>query len=428
MARIVTPLSDTKINKAKAEDKPYKLFDGGGLYLLVKPNGVKNWRHKYKKPDGKETSVSYGDYPAVSLKEARELREKTKAQLSKNINPVDEKKKQKELQTLNTFLSIANNWIDQTSTTKQWAITHTKSIRGIVNNYLKPSIKDKPLEEVTTNDMLKIINGLVDDDKSYTAKTVRQLFIKIFNFAILKGLTTENPAFALSSLVINTKVKHRAVITLKELPKLMEDIYSFNGNPVIKFALLININVFVRASELAYARWQEIDFDNKTWTIPATRQLIDDNPKTARGAKMKTPHIIPLSKQVIVLLEQLKSFTLASGFVFTLSNKKPMTNLVTSKALRLIGYSKDELTLHGFRTLACSALIESGLFSKDAIERQMSHIERNNVRAAYIHNAEHLTERREMMSWWSDYIDYITNNGYIEPYNFKNGNNKVITK
>lgn len=421
MARIVTPLSDTKINKAKAENNPYKLFDGGGLYLLVKPNGVKNWRHKYKKPDGKETSISYGDYPTVSLKEARGRREQTKAQLAKNINPVEEKKKQKELQVLNTFLSIANSWIDQTSTTKQWAVTRIRDIKGIVNNYLKPNIGNKSIDDITAINMVNIIDSLVNDNKNHTAKTIRQLFIKIFNYAILKGLITENPAFALSSLVINSKTKHRAVIKLKDLPKLIEDIRNFDGNSVVKFALLININVFMRASELAYARWQEIDFINQTWTIPATRQQINDNPKTARGAKMKTPHIIPLSEQTITLLEELKPFTLDSGFVFTLNNKKPISYLTTGITLRRIGYGKDELTLHGFRTLACSALIESGLFSKDAIERQMSHIERNNARAAYIHNAEHLTERRKMMQWWSDYIDHILNNGYIEPYNFRNG-------
>lgn len=421
MARLVTQLTDAKINKSKPQSKDYKLFDGGGLFLLIKTNGVKNWRHKFKKPDGKETTISYGNYPTISLKSAREQKESTKLLLSKNINPADERRLQTErLQVDNNFSSIAHSWLEHVAQHKKWVASYKDDNANMLNNYLLPVLGKKSIENITTQELIKVIELMVSTGKIYSAKRMRQFIIGIFNYAILKGIIDNNPAFALSSLIIENKRSHRAVIKLEQLSKLVTDIRDNKScNPVVKLALLINLHLFIRASELVYARWDEINLETKLWTLPATRQLINGNSETTRGAKMRTPHIIPLSEQAITLIEQLKPFTFSSGLVFTTNMQTPISNIVPSNALRKIGYSKDELTMHGFRTLACSALIESGLFSKDAIERQMSHIERNNVRAAYIHNAQHLTERRAIMNWWSDYITHVTEKGYIEPYNFK---------
>lgn len=422
MPKLITPLTDSKVNKAKLELKAYKLFDGGGLYLLVKPNGAKNWRHKYKKPDGKETTISYGDYPTITLKEARHLRELTKQQLTKSIDPVDEKRKQIErLKYDNSFKPIAIDWLEQTATNKKWVLSYKEDVTSIINKYLMPTLAKKSIRDISTKDLTKVIEKLVSSGKLHTARRTRQFITGIFNYATLKGLIDNNPAFALSSLVIEGKPTNRAVIKLDQLPKLINDIQDNKiCDPVVRLALLINLHLFMRASELVYARWDEINLETKLWTLPETRQLINGNQETARGAKMKTPHLIPLSKQVIALLKELKPFTFPTGLVFTKNMLTPISNITPNNALRSMGYGKDELTMHGFRTLACSALIESGLFSKDAIERQMSHIERNNVRAAYIHNAEHLTERCNIMNWWSDYITYVANNGYIAPYDFKN--------
>lgn len=421
MARLVTPLTDVKINKSKPQLKDYKLFDGGGLFLLIKSNGIKCWRHKFRKPDGKETTISYGDYPTVSLKNAREQREATKLLLSKNINPADERRNQSErLKADDIFSSIANSWLQHTAQHKKWVTSYKEDNISLLDRYLLPTLGKKTIENVTTQELVKVIELLVTSGKIYSAKRMRQFIIGIFNYATLKGLIENNPAFALTALMIENKTTHRAVIKLQQLPKLITDIQdNTTCDPVIKLALLINLHLFMRASELVYARWDEINLDTKLWTLPESRQPIKGREETTRGAKMKTPHIIPLSEQAIALIKQLKPFTYSSGLVFTTNMQTPISNIIPNNALRNIGYGREELTLHGFRTLVCSALIESGLFTKDAIERQMSHIERNNVRAAYIHNAQHLTERRALMNWWSDYITYITENHYIEPYNFK---------
>lgn len=422
MPTIVIPLTNTQIDKAKPQLKGYKLFDGGGLFLLVKPNGVKSWRHKFRKKDGKESVIVYGDYPTITLREARQQREKTKQLLLKGLNPVEERQKIIDrLKLDDTFISIADEWLQQTAINKKWVVSHKAGVKSVIDSYLIPTLGHKRIGDITSRDLIKVINAPASAGKIHTARRSRQFLTGIFNHAVFKGLIDHNPAFTLSSLVIEGKSEHRAVIDLKDLPRLINDIRSYTRcSPVTRLALLINLYLFLRASELTYARWSEIDLDKQLWTLPATRQPIDGVTNASRGAKMKTPHLIPLSDQVVILFKELKELTGYGELVFTNDNRAPITNSTPNKALRNLGYTKDQLHFHGFRTLACSVLIESGLFSKDAIERQMSHIERNNVRAAYIHNAEHLAERKAMMNWWSDYITYVSNNGYVAPYDFKN--------
>lgn len=421
MAKVITPLTDSKINKSKPQLKDYKLFDGGGLYLLIKSSGVKSWRHKFRKQDGKESTIVYGDYPLITLRDARQQRDNTKQLLLNGLNPVEERQRILErLRIEDSFTVISKEWLEQTAVNKKWVLSYRSEVKRIIDTYLLPTLGNKRIGEITARDLIKVINAPANAGKIHTARRSRQFVTGIFNHAVFKGLIDNNPAFTLSSLVIEGKSEHRAVIDLKELPRLINDIRGYTRcSPVVRLALLINLYLFLRASELTYARWSEIDLDQQLWTLPATRQPISGINNTSRGAKMRTPHLIPLSDQVIVLFKKLKQITGQSELVFTNDNRAPITNGTPNNALRNLGYTKEQLHFHGFRALACSALIESGLFSKDSIERQMSHQERNGVRAAYIHNAEHLAERKAMMNWWSDYITYVASNGYIAPYDFK---------
>lgn len=238
--------------------------------------------------------------------------------------------------------------------------------------------------------------------------------------AVIKGIITTNPALDLVGLDIERKSDHRPALNIERLQELTQRLYNYPHYPVTKYALLITLHTFVRSSELRFARWNEIDFTNKLWTIPESREAIQGVRYADRGAKMMTSHLVPLSDQAIQLLTELKQITGEYDLIFTYNGHKPISENAINEALRKLDYdTKTEICGHGFRSLACSALIESGLFSEDAIERQMSHMERNNVRAAYIHKAKHLEERINIMQWWSNYIEYSRDHGYIAPYQFK---------
>ncbi len=225
----------------------------------------------------------------------------------------------------------------------------------------------------------------------------------------------------------NETRQHRPALDLSRLPELLSRIDSYKGQPVTRLAVMLNLLVFIRSSELRYARWSEIDIDNAMWTIPAEREPLPGVKFSHRGSKMRTPHLVPLSKQAVAILAELQTWAGENSLIFTGAHdpRKPISENTVNKALRVMGYdTTQDVCGHGFRAMACSALIESGLWSRDAVERQMSHQERNGVRAAYIHKAEHLEERRLMLQWWADFLD-ANREKFISPFEYAKSNNPL---
>lgn len=427
MAITITPLTDVKCNTAKPKQKEYKLFDGGGLYLLVKKTGVKSWRMKFNKPeDGKESIITFGNYPALSIKQAREEREKAKSLLAKGINPriEREKEKLKNRQVIDsnavTFETVAREWLKKTAKAKKWNDDYTHKLTRIYENYIFPYLGNKDVKTIEFTDVLTPVQQILSKEYFETASTVRQLIIKAMREAILRGLIRSNPALDLEGLIIEHESDHFPALPIEDIGDFANKLYAYPHSPVIRYALILTLHIYIRSSELRFARWSEIDFKNKLWRIPNKRQPIEGVRFSKRGAKI-SEYLVPLSRQVITLLKELQQYTGHSKLVFTIDGNKPISENTINKSLRIIGYdTKTEVCGHGMRAMACSALNESNLFNEDAIERQMSHQERKKVRRAYIHKAKHIDQRKLIMQWWSDYIDYLREHEHIPPYEFKN--------
>ncbi|MFO5733966.1 tyrosine-type recombinase/integrase, partial [Klebsiella pneumoniae] len=252
------------------------------------------------------------------------------------------------------------------------------------------------------------------------AARLQQRTTAIMRYAVQSGLIDYNPAQEMAGAVASGNRQHRPALELKRISELLEKIDNYTGRPLTRWATELTLLIFIRSSELRFARWSEIDFETSMWTIPPEREPIPDVKHSQRGSKMRTPHLVPLSKQALAILKQIKQFCGEHELIFIGDHdpRKPMSENTVNSALRVMGYdTKVEVCGHGFRTMACSSLIESGLWSKDAVERQMSHMERNSVRAAYIHKAEHLDERKLMLQWWADFLDANRGKG-ITPFDY----------
>lgn len=259
------------------------------------------------------------------------------------------------------------------------------------------------------------------------ASRLQQRISAVMRYAVQSGIIRYNPALDMAGALTTVKRQHRPALDLSRLPELLSRIGSYKGQPVTQLAVMLNLLVFIRSSELRYARWSEIDIDNAMWTIPAEREPLPGVKFSHRGSKMRTPHLVPLSKQVVAILAELQTWAGENGLIFTGAHdpRKPISENTVNKALRVMGYdTTQDVCGHGFRAMACSALIESGLWSRDAVERQMSHQERNGVRAAYIHKAEHLEERRLMLQWWADFLD-ANRERFISPFEYAKINNPL---
>lgn len=412
-------LTDTKVRAAKPDEKAYTLTDSDGLFLYVHPNGSKYWRFRFRF-GGKQHLMAFGVYPEISLADARERRDAARKQVALGIDPRELKKELKEEQQkeFNTFEKVARDWH---ATNKKWSEGHSHRVLKSLEDNIFAAIGKRNIAELKTRDLLEPIKAVEMSGRLEVAARLQQRVTAIMRYAVQSGLIDYNPAQDMAGAISAGKRIHRPALELNRLPEFLQRIENYSGRLLTKLAVKLTLLVFIRSSELRFARWEEIDFTNAMWTIPAERQPIEGVKFSYRGSKMRTPHLVPLSEQVINILKQIQQLSGEHELIFIGDHnpRKPMSENTVNNALRAMGYdTKTEVCGHGFRTMACSSLIESGVWSKDAVERQMSHQERNSVRAAYIHKAEHLEERRLMVQWWADYLD-VNREKWISPFNYR---------
>ena len=409
-------LTSAKIRTLKPSDKPFKVSDSHGLYLRVKPGSSRHWYLKYR-ISGKESRIALGTYPAISLSDARQQREGIRKMLALNINPVQQRAAVRGSRTPEkVFKNVALAWH---KSNRKWSQNTADRLLASLNNHIFPVIGNLPVSELKPRHFIDLLKGIEEKGLLEVASRTRQHLSNIMRHAVHQELIDTNPAANLGGVTTPPVRRHYPALPLERLPELLERIGAYHqGRELTRHAVLLMLHVFIRSSELRFARWSEIDFTNRVWTIPATREPIIGVRYSGRGAKMRMPHIVPLSEQSIAILKQIKDITGNNELIFPGDHNpyKPMCENTVNKALRVMGYdTKKDICGHGFRAMACSALMESGLWAKDAVERQMSHQERNTVRMAYIHKAEHLEARKAMMQWWSDYLD-VSREGYVAPY------------
>ncbi|EOZ7549915.1 tyrosine-type recombinase/integrase [Enterobacter mori] len=411
-------LTDTKVRSAKPEAKEYSLVDGDGMFLLIHPNGSKYWRFRFRF-GGKQHLMAFGVYPETSLADARQKREEARRLVAAGIDPREHKRAVKEEQAKEniTFESVAREWH---AANKKWSEEHSRRVLKSLEDNLFSAIGKRSIEELKTRDLLAPIKVVEATGRFEVASRLQQRTTAIMRYAVQSGLIDYNPAQEMAGAVASSNRIHRPALELKRLPELLHRIDCYTGRLLTRLAVELTLLIFIRSSELRFARWSEIDFETAMWTIPAEREAIEGVKHSQRGSKMRTPHLVPLSRQALAILKQVHKISGERDFVFIGDHnpRKPMSENTVNKALRVMGYdTKVEVCGHGFRTMACSSLIESGLWSRDAVERQMSHMERNSVRAAYIHKAEHLDERKLMLQWWADFLDANREKG-VSPFDF----------
>lgn len=412
-------LNSRQVETAKARDKGYKLSDGGGMYLEITPRGSKYWRMKYRRPgDKKEDKLAFGVYPTVSLAEARARRDEAKKLLT---NGVDPKKVQQEVQAEDrgefTFESIARKWH---ANNKRWGEATRARILLTLEHYVFPRIGNTDIRQLKTRHLLAVVRSVDETGIHDVAQRLQQRISAIMRYAVQYEIIDSNPALDMAGALSIPKATHHPALPPARITELLSRISRYKGRKVTQLAVELNLLTFVRSSELRLARWNEINFERALWEIPAKREPITGVRYSDRGMKMKSPHLVPLSRQAMSILRQLEVLRGEEAHLFP-GDHNPnsvMSENTINKALRVMGYdTKSEVCGHGFRTMARGALGESGLWADDVIELQMSHSERNGVKAAYLHTSKHLEERCLMMQWWADYLEANREHN-ISPYEF----------
>jgi integrase len=403
MPKRIAPLTDTKVRTTKPTEKPQKLFDGGGLFLLVTPTGGRLWRFKYRF-GGSEKLLSIGTYPETSLAEARQRRDQASALLAKGIDPSETKKAQKAAgnQETETFEIIAREWYAKFS--PSWATSHAKTTIRRLELFIFPWLGARPVKTITAPELLAALRRIEAKGALETAHRVKQVCGQVFRYAIATGRAERDPSGDLRGAIPPASGKHMATITdPKEIAGLLRSIDDYRGGIVTRCALQLAPLVFVRPGELRQAEWSEFNLETAEWRIPAEKM------------KAGAVHIVPLSRQAIDILREIHPLTGHGRYVFPSprTDSRPMSSNAILSALRRMGYAKDEMSGHGFRSMASTLLNEQG-WNRDAIERQLAHAERNSVRAAYNY-AEFMPERKKMMQAWADYLEGIKSGAKIIP-------------
>ncbi len=412
-------LTDLAIRHARPLGKAYRLPDCHGLYIQVNPSGSKLWYLKFRFGN-KENRMALGPCPLISLALAREKQVDIRRLNLEGVNPAEKRREEKRGgEPLYTFESVAREWV---SSNVNWSAEHKKRVLRYFELYVFPTNGSCGLTKMKVKDLLVPIKEVEKAGKLDVASRLQQRTACVMRYAVQNGIIDHNPASNLTGAVSTPKVRHHPALDLNLIPDFLERVDDFKGRKLTQQAVKLALLLFIRSSELRFARWDEIDLHNAMWTISAEREPIPGVKYSACGAKMRSPHLDPLSHQAIELLLEVRQHCRpGTELVFPGDHnyRKPMSENTINKALRVMGYdTQKDVCGHGFRTMACSALVESGLWSSDAVERQISHQERKRVRAAYIHKAQHLEERREMMQWWADYLD-ANRFRHVVPYGFK---------
>ncbi|MGB9151855.1 MAG: integrase arm-type DNA-binding domain-containing protein [Alphaproteobacteria bacterium] len=389
------PLTDTAIRRATAKKKPYKMFDSGGLFLLIMPNGGKWWRFKYRF-NNKEKLLSLGTYPDITLKAARDRRDQERKKLVDKIDPAINRKAVKAAWAdgqANSFEVVAREWIGKQSAI--WAASNTKKNTGQLELNIFPWLGERPIAEITPPELLAVLRRMEARGAVHTAHKVMQTCGQVFRYAIATGRAVRDPAADLRGALPPAKKGHLAAITEpKAIGALLRALHDYQGSVITRSALRLAPLFFVRPGELRKAEWTEIDLKTASWNIPAERM------------KMKEPHLVPLSNQALEILKELQPLTGRGTYLFPSprSNLRPMSDNAILSALRRMGIPKDEMTGHGFRAMARTVLDEVLHVRPDYIEHQLAHAVRDPNGRAYNRTA-HLPERRKMMQQWADYLD-----------------------
>lgn len=384
-------LTDAQVRKIKPLEKKKRYSDEKGLYLEVTPAGGRFWRLKYRF-NGRESTLTIGSYPETSLAQARRARDEARIQLYNNIDPNAVKNgRLQQMDESTLFKALAMEWMED----RKAVIKENTYLRdlSVFEKDLFPALGDLPIDQIKGKDVLACAKKIEERGAQEMAKRSIPLAGRIFRFAIRKGLIENDPTPHLQEALKPRKIKHMARLDISEFPPFLERMDRYHGNPVIKTALQLMTLTFVRTAELRMMEWDEIDFENKLWRIPAEKM------------KMALPHLVPLSRQAIELLESLLPLTGRKQYVFyNHSTAKPMSSNAILCVIRTMGYN-GKMTGHGFRGLASTTLHEQG-YMHDAIELQLAHRVGNAVSQAYNH-AQHLEYRTKMMQEWSDFIDSV---------------------
>ncbi|EHL2319478.1 integrase, partial [Escherichia coli] len=385
-------LNARQVDAAKPREKAYKLADGAGLYLEVVPSGSRYWRMKYRF-NGKEKRMAFGVYPAVSLAQARALRDDAKKKLAEGIDPSLAKKEEKlvrDVQLNNTFQAVALEW--HGTKVSRWSEGYASDIIEAFNKDIFPYIGQQPVNEIKPLVLLNVLRRIESRGATEKAKKVRQRCSEVFRYAIVTGRAEYNPAADLTSAMSGHESKHYPFLTVEELPDFFKALAGYTGSPLVVLAARLLILTGVRTGELRGAFWSEFDLEKAVWEIPAERM------------KMKRPHLVPLSTQALEIVQQLKVMSGQYPLVFPGRNdpRKTMSEASINQVFKRIGYT-GRVTGHGFRHTMSTILHEEG-FNTAWIETQLAHVDKNAIRGTYNH-ALYLEGRREMMQWYADYIN-----------------------
>ena len=409
MGRKIAPLTDLKVARIKPQErKAAFLFDGQGLFLLVSPQGGKWWRFKYRF-GGKSKTISFGVYPEISLAEARAKRDAARKQVAKGIDPGEVRRARKSAQgqSAETFEVIAREWHERFKS--GWTAGHADTIVKRLERDAFPWIGVRPIAEIKAPELLTVLRRIESRGALDTAHRVKTICGQVFRYATATGRAERDPAADLRGALAPATPSHRAAVTdPSKVAGLLRAIDSYEGSFIVRRALQLQALTFVRPGELRHAEWSEIDLDQAEWNIPAGKM------------KMKSAHLVPLSRQAVEILREIKPLTGSGRYVFPShrSSLRPMSNNAILAALRRMGYSKEEMTGHGFRAMARTILDEVLQVRPEYIEHQLAHAVRDPLGRAYNRTA-HLDERRRMMQTWSDYLDGLKAGAKVLPFRKK---------